>query len=176
MKLPFFTRGYPLVNSLLCVCAAAMVAGSAHAQNMKVEAKLVWCTDDAHSPNPKHHLLAPDLARRLKHSPYRWKNYFEESHQVVEIPVGQTRSRIVMSSHCTLDIKNLGDERVEVRLHGNGKPVSIHTESLRDNGLLVVGGQAENETAWLVTIRKAVPATPHPILRGTPAPSSSAAR
>jgi len=151
-----------------------MVAGSAHAQSMKVEAKLVWCTDDAHSPNPKHHPLEADLARRLKHSPYRWKNYFEESHHIVDIPVGQTRSRIVMSPHCSLDIKNLGNETVEVRLHGNGKPVSIHTESLSKNGLLVVGGQAENETAWLVTIRKAVPAASLPALRGIPAPSGSA--
>ena len=61
-----------------------------------------------------------------------------------------------MSPRCVLEIKNLGDERVEVRLHGNGKPVSIHKESLKDNGLLVLGGEAANETAWLVTIRKAV--------------------
>jgi len=139
----------------LCLGMAALLGAPAYAQNLKVEAKLVWGTDDSKSPNPKHHPLDPTLARRLGKSPYRWKNYFEETQQIVEVPVGQTKSKIIMSPRCVLEIKNLGDERVEVRLHGNGKPVSIHKESLKDNGLLVLGGEAENETAWLVTIRKA---------------------
>lgn len=144
----------------LCLGMAGllMLTPAARAQNLKVEAKLVWGTDDSQSPNPKHHPLDPSLTRRLKTSPYRWKHYFEESEHVVEIPVGQTHPKIVMSDRCTLDIKNLGNERIEVRLHGNGKPVSIHKESLKGNGLLVLGGQAANGTAWLVTIRKAVPA------------------
>jgi hypothetical protein len=164
MKMLFFTRGSQLVKSLLCLGIAMTLVGAAHAQNLKVEAKLVWGTDDAQSPNPHHHLLEPGLTRRLKGSPYRWKNYFEENHQVVEIPVGQTKAKIIMSDRCTLDIKNLGDERVEVRLHGNGKPVSVHKESLKGNGLLVLGGDAANETAWLVTIRKAAPPTSPPPL------------
>lgn len=173
MKLLSATRGFPLVKSLLCVCIVAMAASSAHAQSMKVEAKLLWCTDDPQSPNPKHHPLEAELTRRLKHSPYRWKNYFEENHQTVEIPVGETKSKIVMSEHCTLDIKNLGNDRVEVRLHGNGKPVSIHQESLAKNGLLVLGGEAANETAWLVTIRKALPPHSMPAVGGPVTSSAS---
>ncbi|HWF19999.1 MAG TPA: hypothetical protein VG754_12065 [Verrucomicrobiae bacterium] len=158
MKMFLFTRGFKFCKPLFCICAALLLATSARAQNLRVEAKLVWGTDDQHSPNPKHHLLDPVLTKRLKGSPYRWKNYFEECQRVVEIPVGQTKSKIVMSDRCTLDIKNLGGDCVEVRLHGNGKPVSMHKESLKSNGLLVLGGEAPNETAWLVTIRKAAPA------------------
>jgi hypothetical protein len=133
---------------------ALLMCGAVHAQTMKVEAQLVWGTDDAVSPNPKHHPIDADLARRLQKAPYRWKNYFEVNRQIVEVRVGETKTNIPMSKRCTLDIKNLGENRVEVKLHGDGKPVSTHRESLAKNGMFVLGGDAGNQTAWFVTIRK----------------------
>lgn len=173
MNTSFFSRGFKFA---FCLCIGLMLSLASQAQNLKIEAKLVWGTDDLQSPNPKHHALEPGLSKRLKESPYRWKNYFEENHQEVEIPVGQTRSKIVMSDRCTLDIKNLGGEKVEVRLHGNGKPVSVHQESLSKNGLLVIGGPAANSTAWLVTIRKAAPANPVSVLHPASIASNPAAK
>ena len=138
-------------------CAVGLfvvMSAAAQAQTMRVEAQLVWGTDDPKSPNPKHHPVDPDLAHRLSRTPYRWKNYFEVNRQVDEVHVGETKTNISISKHCTLDIKNLGTNRVEVKLHGDGKHVSTHSESLAKNGLLILAGDAGNETAWLVTIRK----------------------
>ena len=148
----------PVFSLKLALCLvsglAFLQAEAAHAQTLRIEAQLVWGTDDAQSPNSKHHPVDTVLAKKLSRTPYRWKNYFAECRQIVEIPVGQTKSNIVMSPRCTLDIKNLGDERVEVKLHGDGKPVSTHRESLANDWVLVLSGNAPNETAWLVTIRK----------------------
>ena len=60
MKMLCFTRSF-LLKLALCLGMAALLGASAHAQNLKVEAKLVWGTDDSKSPNPKHHPLDPDF-------------------------------------------------------------------------------------------------------------------
>jgi hypothetical protein len=144
-----------LLKLALGLGISLLLAGNARAQTLKIEAQLVWGTDDPQSPNPKHHPVDPDLAKKLGKTPYRWKNYFMENRQIVEVKAGETKSKIIMSPHCTLDIKNLGSERIEVKLHGDGKQVSSHTESLSKDWVLILSGNAPNETAWLVTIRKA---------------------
>ncbi len=54
-----------------------------------------------------------------------------------------------MSKHCALDIKNLGTNRVQIKLYGDGKPVSSNKESLVDNWPLSFGrlGRQRNRLA-----------------------------
>jgi hypothetical protein len=59
-----------------------------------------------------------------------------------------------MSEHCMLTVRSLGDNRFEVKLQGDGKPVSTHTETLQDDWPLILSGDAKNNTAWLVVIQK----------------------
>ncbi|MDB6022074.1 MAG: hypothetical protein JWQ04_1931 [Pedosphaera sp.] len=139
------------------ICLAVMLCASAALAEEPIhgEALLVWGTNDPHSPDPTHIPVDAELARRLGSSPYRWKYYFEvPPRQPLEIPIGETKKGIRMSKRCTLDIKNLGKSRVEVRLYGEGKPVLINTEPLTDDHLLIYAGPAGNETAWLVVVRK----------------------
>jgi hypothetical protein len=151
-----------------CVGAMALMSPVAHAENMRMEALLVWGTDDPQSPDPRHHLVDANLARRLKKLPYRWKNYFLVSSQTVEVSDGETKAKVAMSKRCILDIKNLGASRVEVRLHGDGKPVSVHRESLPMHQLLILSGDAGNETGWLVIIRRVEEGEPPPpLVKGT---------
>ena len=140
--------------AVYCLGLVLLMTGAAHAQNLRLEAQLVWATDEPTSPNAKHHPVDPDIARRLANGPYRWKNYFEVNRQSINIAVGETKTKIPMSDHCTLDIKNMGANRVEIKLHGDGKDVSTHRESLANKHLFVVAGDAGNKTGWLVTIRQ----------------------
>jgi len=72
----------------------------------------------------------------------------------VELPAGQAKKGIKLSDHCSLDMKNLGEDRVEALLYGEGKPVSKHVEKLTKDWPVVFGGDAKNNTAWLIVIQK----------------------
>jgi len=142
-----------VVRGVICLSMVALLTGAAQAQTLRLEAQLLWGTDDAASPNPKHHPVDAALAKRLDSGPYRWKHYFKVNDVVVEVPAGQTKAGIVMSDQCNVDIKNLGGNRVQVNLHGKGKPVLIHGDSVTKNSLLILAGDTGNKTAWLVAIR-----------------------
>ena len=138
----------------LWFCLLLLSAGAARAaEPLRVEALLIWGTDEAQSPNPAHKPIDPVLAARLNKSPYRWRHYFEVNRLAVAIPLNQTHKDIVMSQKCRLDIKNLGNDWAEIKLYGNGRLVSTHKEKLP----LLLAGDAKNNTAWMVLIRKAPP-------------------
>src|SRR6185295_5834332 len=59
------------VALVLAVTAAAAVAA-----DRKMEARLIWGTNDEKSPDPKHKLLDGELAKKLRDMPLKWKNYF----------------------------------------------------------------------------------------------------
>jgi len=148
-------RAVPLWTKVaFCFCALALASRAAHADTMRLEILLVWGTDDPVSPDPNHRPLDADMVRRLKRQPFRWKSYFLVSRQTVEVADGETKSKITMSKRCVLDVKNLGTNRVEVRLHGDGKPVSVHRETLPMHQVLVLSGDAGNETGWLVIVHR----------------------
>ena len=142
------------VRVALGLLAGVFLAQAARAQALKVEAQLIWGTNDPQSPDPTHKAIEASLARKLSNSPYRWKNYFEVNRVVVDVPVSVTKSNVPISKQCELDIKNLGASQVEVTLHGNGKRVSSHRESLANGWQLILSGDAKNDTAWLVVIKK----------------------
>src|SRR5215472_15479464 len=87
--------------------------GAAGSPEMNVQAVLVWGTNGEKPPNKNLKELEPELARKLSKSPYKWKNYFEVDRRLVTIPTN-TSKRVPMSEHCELDVKNLGDDRIEV--------------------------------------------------------------
>ena len=130
---------------------------------LKGEVLLVWGTDAPQSPDPTHIPVDPELAKKLSKSPYRWKYYFQVKQQLVEIPVGETKKNVSMSKHCALDIKNLGNNRVEVKLYGEGKLVSTNKEPWMDNWPLIFAGASVDETAWLVVLRKTGPTPVKPV-------------
>jgi hypothetical protein len=144
--------------ALICLAVVMFGAGSARAEEpLRGEAMLVWGTNDPQSPDPKHVPVDEVLARKLSKSPYRWKHYFTVRKEIVEVPTGETKKGVTMSKHCVLDITNLGTNRVQVKLYGEGKLVSCNTEPFVDNWPLIFAGSAGNETAWLVVLRKVKP-------------------
>jgi hypothetical protein len=148
-------KTFRLAATVLCLALLSGIAARA-AEPLRVEALLVWGTDEAKSPDPSHKPIDPVLAARLDKSPYRWRHYFEVNRKVLEIPVDQNQKDIAMSEQCKLDVKNLGNGWVEIKLYGKGKLISTHKEKLP----LVLAGDARNGTAWMVVIRPAPPEPP----------------
>jgi len=138
---------------LLCILMApALLAAE---EPIRLETLLIWGTNDPQAPDPKHIPVEAALAKKLGSSPYRWTNYFQINRQVVEIPLNATKEKIEISKRCTLDIKNLGECHVDVKLYGEGKSVFINRkESVAKDSILTYAGDSGNDTAWLVVIRR----------------------
>lgn len=139
-----------LLSALFCVIPAGYSAKDAP---MPLEIQLIWGTNDEKSPDPKHKEIEPALAKKLRKTPYKWKNYFEVNRQKTTVASGSAQ-KVAMSRECDLEIKNLGDERIEVKLFGNKKLVSRNVEPLPASQTLIIGGDAKNETAWLIVITR----------------------
>ncbi len=138
-----------LVGSLLLMALELR----AHSAELKVEAVLLWGTDEAKSPNPKHKPVDAELKEKLKKLPLKWKNYFEVNRKVVELPQGANRS-VALSDTCELELKNLDGTKIEVTHFGKGKKVGTRTQALPPGDVLIVGGNAPDSTAWLVAVRR----------------------
>ena len=59
-----------------------------------------------------------------------------------------------MSDQCEIVVKPIEHQKVELSLRGQGKRVGKVTQKLPPNDMLVVGGNAENFTAWFVVLRR----------------------
>lgn len=142
-----------LVTAMLFV-SVILAAGVARAvDHASIEMQLIWGSNDAQSPDPSQKPVEPAVQRLLASSPYRWQHYYEVNKRVEDIESDKSKDKIVMSSHCELDVKYLGNRRVQVKLYGDGKLLSTHREALP----LLLAGDARNDTAWLVLIRMAEP-------------------
>jgi hypothetical protein len=120
---------------------------------MKIEAQLIWATNDKEDPKLKQKPVASEIREKLKNLPLRWANYFEINKVAVEIPKGETR-RAKMSEKCEVEIKNIDGTEVQVALIGKGDPVWKRVQSLPKDEILILGGNAPNETAWLVALKR----------------------
>ncbi|MDB6110785.1 MAG: hypothetical protein JWR69_2535 [Pedosphaera sp.] len=144
------------VSVFLAVCLFAtclQVESAQSVDGLTIQAQLVWGTNDPQSPDPKHKSIDAELTKKLSKAPYRWKYYFEVKRLDTGLALGETKP-LSMSDKCKIDIKNLGGDKVEVKLYGDGKPVSKHVEKLVSDWPLVLSGDAKNDTAWLVVIQK----------------------
>lgn len=146
--LPAFFRG--LRGLVLCSLLAATVT---LAGDSKFEAQLIWGTNDSKSPDPKHKPVEAEVQKKLSDLPLKWKNYFEVNRKTMEVPQGES-TKAVLSEKCTVEVKELDGKKVEVSLVGKGEPVLKRTQPLPKGEILVLGGNAPNATAWLVTLKR----------------------
>ena len=122
------------------------------AADRKMEARLIWGTNEDKSPNPNHKLLDGDLAKKLREMPLKWKNYFEVNRQVFTINTN-TYTNVVMSKKCRIEVKDKGVNNVTVKLYGDGKQVNRVDKPLPRNEVLTIGGDAKDNNAWFITVR-----------------------
>ena len=141
--------GWATLGVLLLNLTSLRVA----AADMKLEAQLIWGTDDAKSPDPKHKPVEPDVQKKLKELPLKWTHYFEVSRQRLDVPKAAAK-KVALSEKCQIEVRNLNGSNVEVSLYGRGEHVWKRTQSLPKGEILVLGGNAPNCTAWLVTLKR----------------------
>jgi hypothetical protein len=121
------------------------------AADLKVEAKLIWGTNDEHYANPKKytHVDEPTAEKLRKY--FKWKHYFVVHQQTTNVLSRQTK-RLKMSEPCSIDITELPGDRVEVTLFGQGKAVNKSVQPLKKGELLVIGGGDKDDSAWFVIV------------------------
>src|SRR5690242_7613068 len=96
-----------VIHLFLAAALAMLLPATARAgsDEMKLDAKLIWGTNEEKSPDPKHKPVAPELAEKLKNSPFKWKNYFEVKSECFALPKSEEKT-ISMSKTCEIRIKN----------------------------------------------------------------------
>ncbi len=135
----------------LMVCLVNAAYPQSH--DLKLEAQLIWATNDSASPDPHHKRAEEAVYKKLQASPFRWTNYFEINRKQFTLPsTGEHREQ--MSRECEIKVRNTGDSHIEVQLFGKGKLVGRIKQSLPKDKFLVTGGNAENATAWFVVLRQ----------------------
>ncbi len=119
----------------------------------KLEAILVWGTNDPAPDDPSLKPLDPRTARKLGKLPFKWKSYYEVKRVPFEVEPGK-RKRVTLSEECQIVVRTVEGDTVELALHGKGKLVGKVTQSLPKGQDLVTGGDAENLSAWFVVLRR----------------------
>lgn len=148
---------FAFANVVVGLFAVILQLGTASARaqsgDMKVEAQLIWATNDKHDPDPKHKPVAPEIKEKLSQLPLKWVNYFEVNKVTLDISKAESK-KAKLSEKCEVEIKNLDGNQVEVALLGKGDPVWKRVQALPKGEILILGGNAPNSTAWLVALKR----------------------
>jgi hypothetical protein len=132
---------------------AQQKSGSSAPPPMKVEAHLVWGTNDKQSPDPNHKPVNAEVKKALLDLPLKWENYFEVNKLTVEVPAMGSQ-KVAMSKKCEIEIHDLGKSRIEVLHFGNGKQDLKRTQAFGKGETFVIGGNAPNATSWFVVLKR----------------------
>ena len=78
---------------------------------MKLQAFLLWGTDDSKPPEGKAYKpVDPDIRQKLKDLPLKWTNWFEVNRKDFAVPQGETKE-VPISEKCQLNVKKLAGHR-----------------------------------------------------------------
>ena len=138
--------------AIIALLVTALVS-PARAGEIKLEAQLIWGTNDEKSPDPKHKAVDPKVEKKLKKLPFKWQNYFEVNRQKFAVAQGETK-KIVLSRDCEIKVRNAGNNAVELQIFGKGESVGKISQALPKEELLVTGGNAANFTSWFVVLQQ----------------------
>ena len=136
----------------LSVESFSAMAGEGKGEN-KFEAQLIWAAKDK-SKDPKLKPVDEEILKKLGELPLKWNHYYVVKQEIFIISKGGTNS-VVMSDKCRVEVKRLDDSKVEVTLHGKeGKMCTKRTQPFPKGEILILGGNAPDATAWLVTLKR----------------------
>jgi len=144
----FFSRQCRL---LLLALVFSLAAAGAHAEEIKLEAKLIWASNEPKSPKKEHEPVDEATAVKLRKIRPEWKYFFVEKKVVKTVP-SRGSNKFELSKACTLEITELEGPRVEVKLVGNGKPVHKTIKEITKGSRFVYTGDDKHESAWMVIV------------------------
>jgi hypothetical protein len=150
MNYLFSRYGFALALLLAAICSAPATALAA---DLKLEAVLVWGTNDGKPEDSNLKPISEDIAKKMNCLPFKYTNYFEVNRKKLVLPQGGTE-KAKMSKDCSVTVKSLEDGKVELTLMGKGQPACKITQELKKGKCVVTGGHAENSTAWFVVIKQ----------------------
>ncbi len=157
MKLTYRLAGLPA--GLMSACYFLLTAGgasvlAADAKEARFEAQLIWATNDQKCDDPKLKPVGAEIKSKLNELPLKWENYFAVNSNQFAVAKAGT-NLVTLSEKCAVEVKRLGDKKVEVTLHGQkGSVCYKRTQPLPKGEILVLGGNAPNASAWLVTLKR----------------------
>jgi hypothetical protein len=146
----FFRRPFPGILRWCLLLFFALAARELRAEDLNIEAQLIWGTNADKSPDDGHKAVDKATADKLRNV-FKWKNYFLVNKQNVVVPNRSTK-QIHLSKQCTVEITELQGPKVEVKLIGDHKPVNKTVKPLSKGETFVIAGDDKNETAWFVVI------------------------
>jgi hypothetical protein len=156
----FLIPGNRLVRATLAgllLCSLVFASAQQSSKLLKIEAQLVWGTNDGKSPDPKHKPVDADVRKKFENIPFKYTNYFEVNRQTLEVPVGGSQ-RKPMSKKCEIEIKDLGNDKIEVanfsQKDGQNKELGRGSHPLPKHEILILGGNAPNSNAWFVVLKR----------------------
>jgi len=121
---------------------------------MKLQAFLLWGTDDSKPPAGKTYKpVELEIRQKLKDLPLKWTNWFEVNRKDFAVLEGAAQ-QVAVSEKCQLNVRRFTGHDLEVTLIGKGKEVVRRKQSLPTGEMLVLGGNAPNATAWLVVLKR----------------------
>jgi hypothetical protein len=146
----------PAAGLLWCAIGLAFTtwaAPQALAGDLKFEVQLVWGTNNEKPKNPNHKPVAPEVKKEIQKLPLKWTNYFEINRQKFSVSSGGT-NKVAVSGTCQLEVKHTNGSNMAVSLFGKGKEVMKRNQSLPKGETLVLGGNAPDESSWLVILKR----------------------
>jgi hypothetical protein len=142
--------GWVSIALVLFACAEVRV----QAEEMKLQAFLLWGTDETKPPEGKAYKPVDlDIRQKLKELPLKWTNWFEVNRKDLVALQGAVKE-LNMSDKCQLSVRRISGAEIEVSLIGKGKEVVKRKQALPKGEMLVLGGNAPNSTAWLVVLKR----------------------
>lgn len=138
-----------------CVCAWVLGSADGQAMEIKLQAQLIWGTNDEKPARSECKEVSGRLREKLARV-FKWKNYFLIKEETFTVKSGAER-RVKMSDKCTLEFQVVDDFTLEVQLFGEGtllKTVRQPIQALRQGELAVLAGDAKDKLgdAWFVVL------------------------
>jgi hypothetical protein len=125
--------------------------GPLMAAELKLELRLIWCTNDDNYKHPKHKKVDAATSEKFRKVPFKWKHYFEIN-RVEGLVASRSAKAFKMSDKCTIEITELEGPKVEVKMIGDGKPVLKATKNLSKGEWTTIGGDDKDGTGWFVLL------------------------
>lgn len=136
---------------LLLTTASALVAIASTPIETRVQAVLIWGTDET-KPEAKNLKEVDSKLRDRLANVFKWKNYFEVNRQSTTLPAVAKMQSLKLSEDCSVEVKLLPDGVAEVKLMGKGKVRVTRLHSLAKPEALVLAGDDKNKSAWFVVL------------------------
>lgn len=124
---------------------------SAEHQSNTFYVQLVRGNNDDAPPQPGSRLVGLKVARHL-HSALNWKSYWEINRQQVAVRSGRAR-RVCLSKERAVEIELTKRGCRKVTAFENGRVVQ---RTLRPDGegMTLIGGERDQESAWFIVVRR----------------------